>query len=180
MVVRLGLSRTWESGPHYEALADVVRAVAHHRRDGAPQHPLNQLAASRRLRARLLANPALVGAAALVVVQRVPGVVAQVDAKQRRRRHEHMARGHQRPEVAHEERSAGDSKYSMYKLLRLNFDLMTGFSNAPLQLFSLIGIAISLLSFAFVVFLASDESSFSTGSEFVVDGGLVEDVSHKG
>ena len=31
----------------------------------------------------------------------------------------------------------------------------------------------------FVVFLASDESSFSTGSEFIVDGGLITDVPHK-
>ncbi len=57
-------------------------------------------------------------------------------------------------EVAHEERFAGESKYSLYKLIQLNFDLMTGFSTAPLQVFSLIGISISLLSFAFVVFLA--------------------------
>ncbi len=63
----------------------------------------------------------------------------------------------QRPaeiEVAHEERSAGDSKYSLYKLVRLNFDLVTGFSAMPLQLFSLSGIAIALLSIAFVAFLA--------------------------
>ena len=57
-------------------------------------------------------------------------------------------------EVEHEERVAGESKYSLYKLIQLNFDLMTGFSTAPLQLFSLIGISISLLSFVFVVFLA--------------------------
>jgi undecaprenyl-phosphate 4-deoxy-4-formamido-L-arabinose transferase len=57
-------------------------------------------------------------------------------------------------EVAHEERFAGESKYSLYKLIQLNFDLMTGFSTAPLQIFSLIGIAISLLSISFVVFLA--------------------------
>jgi 3alpha(or 20beta)-hydroxysteroid dehydrogenase len=31
----------------------------------------------------------------------------------------------------------------------------------------------------FIVFLISDESSFSTGSEFVMDGGLVTDVPHK-
>ncbi len=31
----------------------------------------------------------------------------------------------------------------------------------------------------FVVFLMSDESSFATGSEFVMDGGLVNDVPHK-
>jgi undecaprenyl-phosphate 4-deoxy-4-formamido-L-arabinose transferase len=56
-------------------------------------------------------------------------------------------------EIAHEERAAGESKYSLYDLVRLNFDLVTGFSVMPLQLFSLSGILISLLSLAFVVFL---------------------------
>ena len=63
----------------------------------------------------------------------------------------------QRPteiEVAHEERQAGESKYSLYNLVRLNFDLMTGFSLVPLQWFSMAGIVISLLSALFVVFLA--------------------------
>jgi undecaprenyl-phosphate 4-deoxy-4-formamido-L-arabinose transferase len=47
--------------------------------------------------------------------------------------------------VAHEERGAGKSKYSLFSLMRLNFDLMTGFSSAPMRLFSGIGIVIALL-----------------------------------
>jgi undecaprenyl-phosphate 4-deoxy-4-formamido-L-arabinose transferase len=46
--------------------------------------------------------------------------------------------------VAHEERAAGVSKYSLYRLIRLNFDLVTGFSLVPLQMFSLLGIAVSI------------------------------------
>ncbi|HEX7560104.1 MAG TPA: glycosyltransferase, partial [Usitatibacter sp.] len=49
-------------------------------------------------------------------------------------------------EVEHEERQAGESKYSLYKLIRLNFDIVTGFSVMPLQLFSLFGIFVSLVS----------------------------------
>ncbi len=49
-------------------------------------------------------------------------------------------------EVAHEERAAGVSKYSLYKLVRLNFDLMTGFSLVPLQSFSLLGMFIAVAS----------------------------------
>jgi undecaprenyl-phosphate 4-deoxy-4-formamido-L-arabinose transferase len=56
-------------------------------------------------------------------------------------------------EVAHSERAAGESKYSFYKLIRLNFDLMTGFSVVPLQLFALFGILTSVLSLAFALFL---------------------------
>jgi undecaprenyl-phosphate 4-deoxy-4-formamido-L-arabinose transferase len=55
--------------------------------------------------------------------------------------------------VGHEERTAGESKYSMYSLIRLNFDLMTSFSLVPLQLFSMMGISIAVLSAFFVVFL---------------------------
>jgi undecaprenyl-phosphate 4-deoxy-4-formamido-L-arabinose transferase len=49
-------------------------------------------------------------------------------------------------EVAHEERAAGESKYSYYSLVRLNFDLITGFSLVPLQLFSLFGIGVAVVS----------------------------------
>ena len=51
-------------------------------------------------------------------------------------------------EVAHEARTAGKSKYSLYSLIRLNFDLVTGFSVVPLQMFSLFGILISVGSVA--------------------------------
>jgi undecaprenyl-phosphate 4-deoxy-4-formamido-L-arabinose transferase len=57
-------------------------------------------------------------------------------------------------EVAHESRAAGESKYSFSKLMRLNFDLMTGFSLAPLQLFSLVGMSTSALAALFVVIVA--------------------------
>jgi undecaprenyl-phosphate 4-deoxy-4-formamido-L-arabinose transferase len=63
----------------------------------------------------------------------------------------------QRPteiEVAHEERAAGTSKYSLYRLIRLNFDLLTGFSEVPLQLVSMAGMVLSAASALFVVFLA--------------------------
>ena len=56
-------------------------------------------------------------------------------------------------EVEHAARAAGTSKYSLYKLIRLNFDLMTGFSIVPLQLFTLFGMVLSVLSGLFVVYL---------------------------
>jgi len=51
-------------------------------------------------------------------------------------------------EVAHEERAAGESKYSLYRLIRLNFDLVTGFSVLPLQLFSFFGMFVAVASLA--------------------------------
>jgi undecaprenyl-phosphate 4-deoxy-4-formamido-L-arabinose transferase len=57
-----------------------------------------------------------------------------------------FARNPAEVEVAHEERAAGRSKYSFYRLLRLNFDLVTGFSLVPLQLFSLLGIVVAVAS----------------------------------
>ena len=55
--------------------------------------------------------------------------------------------------VGHEERHAGESKYSLYSLIRLNFDLMTGFSVVPLQLFSMVGMLISGGSALLVAYL---------------------------
>ncbi|HVP88205.1 MAG TPA: glycosyltransferase [Casimicrobiaceae bacterium] len=51
-------------------------------------------------------------------------------------------------DVEHAERAAGESKYSLYRLIRLNFDLVTGFSLVPLQLFSMFGMVVSAASVA--------------------------------
>lgn len=56
-------------------------------------------------------------------------------------------------EVEHAARAAGESKYSFYSLIRLNFDLMTGFSVVPLQVVTMFGMIVSLLSGALVVLL---------------------------
>ena len=57
-------------------------------------------------------------------------------------------------EVEHDNRAAGESKYSYYKLIRLNFDLITGFTLLPLQLFTLFGFIISGLSAILVLYMA--------------------------
>ena len=57
-------------------------------------------------------------------------------------------------DVKHEERHAGVSNYSLYQLIRLNFDLITGFSLAPLQYFTMFAGLCSLLSFILVIVLA--------------------------
>jgi len=55
--------------------------------------------------------------------------------------------------VRHEERHAGVSNYSFYLLVRLNFDLITGFSLAPLQMFTLFAMACSAGSLGLVAVL---------------------------
>jgi undecaprenyl-phosphate 4-deoxy-4-formamido-L-arabinose transferase len=59
-------------------------------------------------------------------------------------------------EVRHEARHAGESKYSFYKLIRLNFDLMTGFTVVPLQLFSMLGMIVSGVSLLLFLYLILD------------------------
>jgi len=56
--------------------------------------------------------------------------------------------------VKHEERHAGASNYSLYGLIRLNFDLITGFSLAPLQLFTMVAMACAAGSFLLMIVLA--------------------------
>ena len=56
--------------------------------------------------------------------------------------------------VKHEERHAGVSNYSFYGLIRLNFDLITGFSLAPLQYFTMFAMLCAAGSFLLVLVLA--------------------------
>ena len=51
--------------------------------------------------------------------------------------------------VRHEERAAGDSKYSLLKLINLQFDLLTSMTTAPLRLLTFLGIVIAGLGFSF-------------------------------
>ena len=58
-------------------------------------------------------------------------------------------------EISHKEREHGVSKYGLTQLIRLNFDLMTSFSLAPLQMVTMGGMAISVLSFLLVCYMAA-------------------------
>jgi len=53
--------------------------------------------------------------------------------------------------VGHAERAAGDSKYGLWKLINLQFDLLTSFSLLPLQMLSVLGLVICLLGFSLFV-----------------------------
>jgi undecaprenyl-phosphate 4-deoxy-4-formamido-L-arabinose transferase len=55
--------------------------------------------------------------------------------------------------VAHAERAAGDSKYGFWKLINLQFDLLTSFSLLPLQMLSVLGVVISALGIGFGIIL---------------------------
>jgi len=56
-------------------------------------------------------------------------------------------------EVHHAERSCGDSKYSLWKLVNLQFDLLTSMTTFPLRLLSILGGITSILGVGFGVFL---------------------------
>lgn len=56
-------------------------------------------------------------------------------------------------EVAHEERYAGKSHYSMRKLINLQFDLISSFSDFPLKLIMYAGIGMAFLGVTFGIIL---------------------------
>jgi undecaprenyl-phosphate 4-deoxy-4-formamido-L-arabinose transferase len=55
--------------------------------------------------------------------------------------------------VHHDKRSNGDSKYGFFKLISLQFDLLTSMTTFPLRLLSMLGTVISALGIGFGVFL---------------------------
>ncbi len=67
--------------------------------------------------------------------------------------------------VKHEERHAGASNYSFYQLIRLNFDLITGFSLMPLQYFTMFAGLSSLGSLTLVVTLLIRRFAFNLDRE---------------
>ncbi len=56
-------------------------------------------------------------------------------------------------EVQHDKRSNGQSKYSVWKLINLQFDLLTSMTTFPLRLLTVIGAFISLIGTGFGIFL---------------------------
>jgi undecaprenyl-phosphate 4-deoxy-4-formamido-L-arabinose transferase len=56
-------------------------------------------------------------------------------------------------EVAHEERHAGESHYSLRKLITLQFDLVSSFSDFPLKLIMYAGIGMAFLGVSFGIIL---------------------------
>jgi len=56
-------------------------------------------------------------------------------------------------EVQHAKRQAGDSKYSLWRLVNLQFDLLTSMTTFPLRLLSVLGGIIAMMGFALAVFI---------------------------
>ncbi|HEY2990479.1 MAG TPA: glycosyltransferase [Candidatus Binatia bacterium] len=55
--------------------------------------------------------------------------------------------------IAHRPRRSGKSRYTPLRLLRLNFDLLTGFSLVPIQMIGLAGMLVAFLGLAAAIFL---------------------------
>jgi len=56
-------------------------------------------------------------------------------------------------EVGHAERTEGDSKYGLWKLINLQFDLLTSMTTFPLRVLSVLGAVISAAGVGFGIFL---------------------------
>ncbi len=71
-------------------------------------------------------------------------------------------------EVHHAERSRGDSKYSVWRLINLQFDLLTSMTTFPLRLLSVFGAITSILGVGLGVFLLAMRLAY--GAEWAVQG----------
>ena len=70
--------------------------------------------------------------------------------------------------VAHSERKHGESKYSLLKLVRLQFDLMTSFSVLPLRVTMAIGVVMAVVSILIALVLIAGRLIY--GQEWAVSG----------
>ena len=71
-------------------------------------------------------------------------------------------------EVRHDKRSNGDSKYDLWKLINLQFDLLTSMTTFPLRLLSVLGGIVSAMGVGFGVFLFIMRLIY--GSEWAAQG----------
>ena len=71
-------------------------------------------------------------------------------------------------EVSHSQREKGESKYSLFRLIRLQFDLMTAFSLFPLQMITILGALIFGTSIILAMF-----GIFGRAVDFVLAGIVV-------
>jgi undecaprenyl-phosphate 4-deoxy-4-formamido-L-arabinose transferase len=70
--------------------------------------------------------------------------------------------------VAHSERLHGESKYSLWKLFRLQFDLMTSFSVLPLRVTMGVGVVMAIVAFLIAMVLVAGRLIY--GQEWAVSG----------
>jgi undecaprenyl-phosphate 4-deoxy-4-formamido-L-arabinose transferase len=64
-----------------------------------------------------------------------------------------FARSSTEMEVPHQERSNGESKYTLWKLINLQFDLLTSMTTFPLRILSIIGVILSASGFGLGIFI---------------------------
>jgi len=71
-------------------------------------------------------------------------------------------------EVGHAERTEGDSKYGLWKLINLQFDLLTSMTTFPLRVLSVLGSVISAAGVGFGIFLLIMRLIY--GSDWAAEG----------
>lgn len=72
--------------------------------------------------------------------------------------------------VAHSERAAGESKYSIWKLINLQFNLLTCMTTFPLRLLSLLGGLVSSCGFILGIYILIRRFGFEDGRTWAAQG----------